>query len=492
MTMHRYYTCLKRDSDFKKRVSWFDGLPEQLVNRKNIAVVEYIGKYNETIQPHGNSKVNEQAYTRTDPEVLNAVTEKVKYQKPSDVYTKMTEHDDSSIFPRDLKQCQNAKSRQITKLKETKKHNKSRKNVADEILNLIELIGENKFVAEITHSRNNKPPTIICYTEKQLEDIRSFITNHSGVVGIDRTFNLGQCFVTLTVYKSHKVVRKTNGEPPIFIGPLMLHWDGQFTSYYKFFTHLRGVLNLNLTQVELLLGTDDEKAMTNALDATFPEANRRLCTKHIKDNVTRQLTDKIPTNRKERAKIVKTIFGRDGIANANDSTTFDERSALLKEELKQYPGFLEYFEKYVQKKIADHCINQEDKLWTNNNTESMNNRLKVACDWKPLKCDELVFKLEEIINTQMVDLRRALYDKGNFSVNTRYAKYKLSHASWSAKSPEEKSDYFKKFLNARKNVQTARVTSSCGKFTIPRPQTLARKPHQRTRCKATKSTTRKR
>ena len=138
------------------------------------------------------------------------------------------------------------------------------------------------------------------------------------------------------------------------------------------------------------------------------------------------------------------------------------------------------------------AINQEDKLWTNNNTESMNNRLKVACHWKPLKCDELVFKLEEIINTQMVDLRRALYDKGNFSVNTRYAKYKLSHASWSAKSPEEKSDYFKKFLNARKNVQTARVTSSCGKFTIPRPQTLARKPHQRTRCKATKSTTRKR
>ena len=117
-------------------------------------------------------------------------------------------------------------------MKETKNHNKSRKNVADEIHNLTELIGENKFVAEITHYRNNKPPTIICYNEKQLEDMRSFIINHSGVVGIDRTFNLGQCFVTLTVYKSRKVVRKNNGEPPIFIGPLCFIGMDNITSFH--------------------------------------------------------------------------------------------------------------------------------------------------------------------------------------------------------------------------------------------------------------------
>ena len=69
--MYRYYTCLKRDSGLKKRVRWFDGLPEQRLNRKHITVVEYMGNYNEMTLPHGNSKVSTQGYAQTNPEVLN-------------------------------------------------------------------------------------------------------------------------------------------------------------------------------------------------------------------------------------------------------------------------------------------------------------------------------------------------------------------------------------------------------------------------------------
>ena len=35
----------------------------------------------------------------------------------------------------------------------------------------------------------------------------------------------------------------------------------------------------------MLIGTDVEAAMTNAIDQIFPEATMRLCTKHIKDNL---------------------------------------------------------------------------------------------------------------------------------------------------------------------------------------------------------------
>ena len=132
--------------------------------------------------------------------MLCTVKEKEKHQKPSDVtvYSEMTHHN-SCVYPCDLKQCQNTKSRQITQEKEKKNNNKRKMNVVDKILNLIERISEDKFVAEIMHSRNDKPCSIICYTDVSLEDLCSFTSYQIGIVGIDHTFNLGQCFVILTV-----------------------------------------------------------------------------------------------------------------------------------------------------------------------------------------------------------------------------------------------------------------------------------------------------
>ena len=40
--LRRYYSTLKRDKSYKKRVSWFD-MPEQYLSRSHIAVIEYIG-----------------------------------------------------------------------------------------------------------------------------------------------------------------------------------------------------------------------------------------------------------------------------------------------------------------------------------------------------------------------------------------------------------------------------------------------------------------
>ena len=191
----------------------------------------------------------------------------------------------------------------------------------------------------------------------------------AGVVVIDRTFSLGKCFVTTTVYKSHKVLRKITGDPPILLGPLMLHWDGRQQNYFRFFSHLRGVLGIEIKNVEILMGTDDEKAMVIAIDLAFPDCKRKLCTKHIKDNLIRQMTEKIPKNTKERMCIVEMIFGLNGVATANDSAAFDERNKILKTKLIEHNNgdFLVYYEKYIQEKIAKHVVSGDDQLWTNNN-----------------------------------------------------------------------------------------------------------------------------
>ena len=42
VTLHRYYTTLKREKSYKKRVSWFSSIPSHLQDRSHIAIVEYM------------------------------------------------------------------------------------------------------------------------------------------------------------------------------------------------------------------------------------------------------------------------------------------------------------------------------------------------------------------------------------------------------------------------------------------------------------------
>lgn len=483
ITLHRYYTVLKGNEHYKKRVSWFENLPLKLQNRKFITIIEYQGENDSSMKAHGNSKTNVNPYKRAHPVTVQLIKESVKHEKPIIAYNKLTKLDDSALFPKDLKQCQYYKG--------TNENSKTKsKNAADEILHVIRELDGHPFVYEIIHSRDSENPLIFCCSDEQLADLRSFLKSNGGVVGIDRTFLLGRCYVTLLVYKSQKVVRKETGEPPIMLGPLMLHWDGKTKTYFRFFSFLRGILDIDLKNIEMLIGTDDEKAMTNAIDSTFPEAKRRLCTKHIKDNLIRQMTDKIPKNTQERNEIIHKIFGPNGVASADNSAVFDERNELLKTSLEGHEDFLEYYVKYVQQKISEHCVNEQDQLWTNNNTESINHRLKVSTDWKPQKTDELVEKLYDVVRVQHVDIRRALYGTGNYTLSTKFNKFRLAEGVWRSKSDSDKKTYQFKFLNASSKVELpTKIVSKDGAYKIGKTPAVAKKPGQRTRPKVTKTRT---
>ena len=160
----------------------------------------------------------------------------------------------------------------------------------------------------------------------------------------------------------------------------------------------------------------------------------------------------------------------------------------LKETLKSrnHNDFVLYYEQYVQKKIRDHVISNGDKLWTNNNTESMNHRLKVLIGWEPRKIDELVEKLHALVKLQLVDFRRAIYGTGNFILNGRYAKYKITKHSWISKKEEDKEKLLKKVLSAVNKEEKA-VTSKDGRYTVFKKPNLAKKPNQRKRCRANRS-----
>jgi hypothetical protein len=100
----RSYNSLKRQNDYKRRITWIESAPSTLkIKQKHLAIVEYIGIFPDEICMYGNSKSSNSEYVRTATDVMANIKEKVKIQKPREVYTTLTLNGSA---PRDLKQVQ--------------------------------------------------------------------------------------------------------------------------------------------------------------------------------------------------------------------------------------------------------------------------------------------------------------------------------------------------------------------------------------------------
>ncbi|KAL3876375.1 hypothetical protein ACJMK2_034227 [Sinanodonta woodiana] len=81
-------------------------------------------------------------------------------------------------------------------------------NVADEILDVLGMLNEHPYVQTVIHNRL-QVTSIICYTKEQIMDLKHFLTNTKNqLIGIDRTFGLGNLYVTLLVYKNQSCEEK--------------------------------------------------------------------------------------------------------------------------------------------------------------------------------------------------------------------------------------------------------------------------------------------
>ena len=300
--IHKYYTVLKRQSNYKRRISWITAETSQSLG--NVALVEYYGVLETTESSHGNAKNSEEMYRRTDPKVMELAVEKLKIKKPRQVYQEMVE-EDSIIAPKNFQQLRDIKYRE--KVKSGVQHGN---NIADDLLRVMDMLTSNAYVQKVEQSKN-RVPTVFLYHDNQILDMVHFLKNaQEPRVGIDRTFNLGPFFATTFVYKNQKVVRKETQEHPIFLGPVMLHKEADYTVYHSFFSHIRTRLAVGITDIDVRIpktmefGSDAEKALTKAIDDCFPNADRKLCTKHLKDNLSDYLKNRAGVTATERKTIV--------------------------------------------------------------------------------------------------------------------------------------------------------------------------------------------
>ena len=104
--------------------------------------------------------------------------------------------DDSLSAPQDLKQVRNTKHLEQKKkrCKVSKDSNQNQqKNTADDIITLLNNVHDHPFIQAIIQTKG-KSPAVILYLKEQIDEIKMFCLSdatHPGVLGVDRTFNLG-------------------------------------------------------------------------------------------------------------------------------------------------------------------------------------------------------------------------------------------------------------------------------------------------------------
>ena len=82
----------------------------------------------------------------------------------------------------------------------------NKQNIADDMHNVINMLSNSHpFLKEIVQCAD-KLPSVICYTDYQMKHFSSACK--TSIVGVDRTFNLGACFVRTTVFQEKKTEEK--------------------------------------------------------------------------------------------------------------------------------------------------------------------------------------------------------------------------------------------------------------------------------------------
>ena len=246
-------------------------------------------------------------------------------------------------------------------------------NIADELQSLIgRLSTESEDFIQAVNIQLRHSPSVILYTKDQINDIRLLCSKDTlpglrSVLCFDRTFNLSSLYVTVMVYKNKKLVRKSSMEPPIFIGPMMLHGDGKYATYLNFFSTVNGALNgsdINASefriQDNIVVGSDEETALVNAARSAFPGSTQLFCMIHCKDNVRHHLTS-IGVETSVREHVLALLFGCNGISDSADEQDQDNRTAQLMQYVRQQN--VDAID-YLQTRILPKVINNNRLKWS--------------------------------------------------------------------------------------------------------------------------------
>ena len=283
-TVKRKYSVLGRNSNYKKRITWFDCEPEITT-----AVVEYIGEYTNN-GVHGNVKATTAPYRQLTSQQKDISRQGLQHGKaPREVRRDVNLETLDDII--DHRITQNAK---YNNDKKSRPANIPRQIIVDDILSVLSMFPNSNFIKEVITTSHRKPPSITLYTDVQMSLLKNAIgTGH--VIFIDRIFNIRSCFLTPLCFQNRNLTSRNMYVFPVMLGPMLLYWDGNFDSYYKCTSHLQAKL-VDTDQSNFIFESDEESA----------------------DNLRKNLPQPELTTNLDR------LFGADCILSSTDELTFNE------------------------------------------------------------------------------------------------------------------------------------------------------------------------
>lgn len=177
----------------------------------------------------------------------------------------------------------------------------------DETIELLTLAASNPDV--IGNLQFSPHVKFVVYTQCSLEHIQEMCTvpgNLLSVLQIDKTFKIGDFFVTSTCYQFGKVRRRDNGKRPWIPGPAVFHIKEDQSIH----SHLASTMKQKNPAMKniLLIGMDREKAISNGLLAEVPFANLLYCKKHMEDDISLKMS-RLKLDSLAKKIILQDIFG---------------------------------------------------------------------------------------------------------------------------------------------------------------------------------------
>ena len=236
---------------------------------------------------------------------------------------------------------------------------------------------------------------------------------------------------------------------------------------------------------QLVIGTDDEKAMVKAIKTAFPGSTHVLCSRHLKQNAIHKLTDDA-VSKADRNIIVDKLFGEEGIVNADDTICLGHKCETFATYCAdKSEKFLKYFDTRLKCQLKTKLNEpaRQEKIetdWTNNNSESMNHVLKQATDWKKKSLTEIVQSIEDVVDGKLKELRAAMIGTGEFRLAETHRQFRLSKTKWVTKDTCQRNRAYSRFRNFVPKHKKL-VTSTDGQCSVVGPRTLGKKPKQNVR-----------
>jgi len=154
---------------------------------------------------------------------------------------------------------------QVYYLKHSSK-DKSNANAADKLFTIMQQCKEedNQSCRFIRDVKAAPEPAMVLATDTQIFDMVRFCTQESEfcIVTIDLTFNLGDFDVTSITYCYHLLESCRSQKPPVFIGPIFIHYCKTFQTYLYFASTLIRI-QPELANI-LAYGTHGQQALISA------------------------------------------------------------------------------------------------------------------------------------------------------------------------------------------------------------------------------------